>query len=64
MFEPALLDSRDNRLKSLTQEVLEAIADCDDPVQLRRLGVNLKMLADAARSKGFELQPKEGNRTW
>lgn len=62
-FRPTLLDSRDNRLKSLTQEVLEAIVDCDDPDQLRRLGMNLKMLADAARSKGFDLQPK-GQRTW
>lgn len=62
-FRPALLDSRDNRLTSLTQDALEAIADCDDPAQLRRLGMNLKMLADAARSKGFDLQPK-GQRTW
>jgi hypothetical protein len=64
MFEPALIDTRDNRLKSLTTEVLEAIADCDDHAQLRRLAINLKMLADAARSKGWELQPKNGNRTW
>ena len=63
MFKPDLLDSRDNRLKGLTSEVLEAIVECDDPLQLRRLGVNLKMLADAARSKGYGLQP-EGNRTF
>lgn len=62
-FTPALLDSRDNRLKSVTQDVLEALLDCDDPAQLRRLGMNLKMLADAARSKGFNLQPA-GQRTW
>ena len=63
-FLPSLLDSRDNRLTALAHDVREAIADCDDPAQLRRLGMNLKMLADAARGKGFELQPKKGNRTW
>lgn len=54
----------DNRHKGLLREVLEAIEDCDSPEQLRALGQSLKMLADAARTRGWELQPKEGNRTW
>lgn len=54
----------DNRHKGLLREVLEAIHDCDNPEQLRALGQSLKMLGDAARTRGWELQPKQGNRTW
>lgn len=59
-----LLEFKDNRLAGLLREVREAIADCDDPATLRRFGVALKQLHDEARGKGWELQPKEGNRTW
>lgn len=45
---------RDNRAKGLLREVAEVIADCDDPEQLRAIGRSLKMLGDAARSKGLQ----------
>lgn len=45
---------RDNRAKGLLREVAEAIADCDDPEQLRKLGQSLRMLGDAARNKGLD----------
>ena len=60
----ATLVFSDNRLQGLLREIEEAIAACDDPTTLRRLGVELKLIADAARGKGYELQPKEGNRYW
>lgn len=60
----ATLAFSDNRISGLLRELEEAVADCDDPVTLRRLGVELKLIADAARGRGFGLQPKEGNRTW
>lgn len=59
-----MLKFNDNRLTGLLREIEEAIADCDDPETLRRFGVCLKSLHDKARGKGWELQPKEGNRTW
>ena len=63
-FRPDLLDLRDNRMKGLMSEVLEALADCDDPELLRRTGINLKALHDAARCKAWEINPKKGNRSW
>jgi hypothetical protein len=40
------------------------LADCDDPELLRRTGINLKSLHDAARCKAWEINPKKANRTW
>ena len=60
----ATLAFSDNRINGLLRELEEAVADCDDPATLRRLGVELKLIADAARGRGFGFQPKEGNRTW
>ena len=59
-----MLKFKDNRLSGLLREVREAIADCEDPETLRRFGIALKQLHDEARGKGWELQAKEGNRTW
>ena len=42
-----------NRENGLLREIAEAIEDCEDPDALRRLGQSLKMLGDAARSKGY-----------
>lgn len=63
-FRPDLLDLRDNRLKGLMAEVMDALADCDDPELLRRTGINLKSLHDAARCKAWEINPKKANRIW
>lgn len=60
----SMLEFKDNRLAGLLREVREAIEDCDDPTTLRRFGVSLKAYGDSARGKGFDLQPKKGNRTW
>jgi hypothetical protein len=54
----------DNRLQGLLRELSEAIRDEEDPAILRALGQSLKMLADRSRSRGWELQPKTGNRHW
>jgi hypothetical protein len=43
----------DNRMHGLVREVAEFIDDCDDPEELRKIGQSLKLLADAARGKGF-----------
>jgi hypothetical protein len=59
-----LLRFEDNRLQGLLRELEEAIADCDNPETLRRLGVQLKLMGGEARGRGFRLQPKEGNRHW
>lgn len=61
-YRPPVL-TRDNRLQGLMRELLEALADCDDPSALYRAGKDLKAIGDAARSKGYELQPR-GSRTW
>lgn len=53
----------DNRAEPLLRELREFIADCDDPVVLRRLGLSLKLIGDSARGKSFNRQRK-GNRTW
>lgn len=63
-FRPDLLDLRDNRLKGLMSEIMDAIADCEDPVLLYRTGINLKLMHDAARGKAWEINPKKGNRSW
>lgn len=60
----ATLVFTDNRLSGLLRELEEAIAECEDPTTLRRLGIELKLIADSARGKGYGLQPKQGNRTW
>jgi hypothetical protein len=44
---------RDNRTRGLLRELAEAIEDSDSPDDLRRLGQSLKMLADAARGRGY-----------
>ena len=59
-----MLEFKDNRLAGLLREVQEAIEATDDPPTLRRLGVALKQLADKSRGRGWELQPKDGNRIW
>lgn len=62
---PALvLEFKDNRLAGLLREVREAVEECDDPTTLRRFGIALKQQHDVARGKGFDLQSKQGNRTW
>lgn len=60
----AALRFGDNRLDGLIREIEEAIQDCDNPTTLYRLGVQLKLCADKARGRGFDLQPKQGNRFW
>ena len=59
-----MLKFSDNRLAGLLREVSEAIKDCDDPTTLRRFGIALKAYGDEARSRGYNLQPSKGNRTW
>jgi hypothetical protein len=59
-----VLQFSDNRLQGLLRELEEAIAACDDPATLYRLGRELKLIGDAARGRGYELQPKAGNRYW
>lgn len=49
----------DNRLQGLLRELLEAIAQEDDPAKLRKLGQSLKLIGDRARSKAFD---KTGDR--
>jgi hypothetical protein len=59
-----MLKFSDNRLAGLLREVSEAIKDCDEPATLRRFGIALKAYGDEARSRGYNIQPKTGNRTW
>lgn len=56
--------TRDNRIRGLLQEMREALEDCDDPDALRRAGVDLKALGDAARGKGYAINPRKGSRIW
>ena len=59
-----LLEFKDNRLAGLLREVQEAIEATDDPMTLYRLGIALKQLSNMSRGRGWDLQPKEGNRYW
>lgn len=52
--------TRDNRIKGLLQELEQALQAEDDPDTLRRAGIDLKALGDAARGKGWRINPKKG----
>lgn len=56
--------TRDNRIKGLLQELEQALRDEDDPAALRRAGVDLRALGDAARGRAWRIDPKIGSRSW
>lgn len=52
-----------NRLPSLLHDIAEAIASETNHEALRKLGQSLKMAADIARNKGYDIQPSH-KRSW
>ena len=48
-----------NRLQGLMRELGEAMADEDDPEQLRRLGSSLREIGSIAMNKYREIKDKE-----
>ncbi len=60
-----MLEFKDNRVKGLLNEIMEALRECDDPHQLRRFGKALKSLSSEARGRAWEIKQGRGEDwTW
>lgn len=55
-------DVGDNRIGPLIRELIEAIADCEDPEQIKRISVRLKFLSSSVNSYANNLKGSANGR--
>lgn len=54
-------DIGDNRIGPIIRDLIEAIADCSDPHEVRRIARNLKFLSSSINSMAHEIARREGH---
>lgn len=52
-------DIGDNRIGPIMRELVEAIADCADPHEVRRIARNLKFLSSSINSMAHQIAERE-----
>lgn len=54
-------DIGDNRIGPIMRELIEAIADCHDPHEVRRIARNLKFLSSSICSMAHQISDREAH---
>lgn len=55
-------DIGDNRVGPIIRELIEAISECGDPHEVRRIARNLKFLSSSINSMAHHIAQREGHR--